>query len=473
MKGLVFLLATIAITSSVNSAEVRVKSSQDLNQAIQAAGPGDVITLAPGRYEIRKVRVENAGLPDRPITMRAAKLGEARIESHGVVGFHVRAAHWRFENLDIVGQCAPDNHSNCEHAFHITGDADGVVIKNSRLVNFNAAIKANGDGAREGRRFPDDVVVSGAIIYNTEPRQTQNPVTAIDVVGGRRWRIEDSFLADFGRADGIASYQGFFKGHSRDGVMTRNVAICNWRHSGSGRVGMSLGGGGVGDEARAICEDGLCKVEHLNGRFISNIVAHCDSEPGLYLNAAENALVLGNLLYRTTGIQLHSQYASADIRGNIINGGVRDREGSEHTASVNEIYGIRYGTYLPAISAFVQRRLEGQDQKFPSLISPGMVETAQNFVAWVFDLIIRSPLGLGYGGIEGDVIDYENLNLALKSPQGFRQSGLTHPDTDTDFCGRSRAGDTLAGPFVEAVAPCDPSDRIRRVLELEQEFPIR
>jgi hypothetical protein len=471
MKGLVFLLAHIAITSSVNSTEIRVKPGQDLNRAIQAAGPGDVITLAPGRYEISRIRLENAGLPDRPITVRAAKLGEARIESRGVVGFHVRAAHWHFENLDVIGQCERENHSNCEHAFHLTGDADGVVIKNSRLVNFNAAIKANGDGAREGTRFPDDVLVSGTMIYNTESRQTRNPVTPIDVVGGRRWRVEDNFLADYGRADGIASYQGFLKGNSKDAVVVGNLAICNWRHSSLGRVGLSLGGGGTTNNA--LCEDKNCDIEHENGAVIGNIVANCPSEPGLYINAAVNSRVSGNLLFKTTGIQLHTQFASADIHGNILNGGVRDRAGSQHTEYANEVYGIRYATFAPAVSAYVQRRLEGQDKKFPSIISPGMVKTAKDIVAGIFDLIIRSPLGLGYGGMEDDVTDHANLNLALKSPQSFRQSGLTYLDTDTDFCGRSRAGDTVAGPFVGDEAPCDPSDRIRRVLDLEREFPIR
>ena len=339
------------------------------------------------------------------------------------------------------------------------------------MVDFNAAIKANGVPVNGVRAFPDDVLVSNVMIYNTVTRETRNPVTAIDVVGGRRWQITDSFLADYGRLDGKASYQGFLKGNSKDGLMARNLAICHWRHSSPGRVGLSLGGGGTVDVE--LCEDRNCDVEHVNGRVFGNIVANCPSEPGLYLNASTNSQVSGNLFFNTTGIQLHTQFASADIYGNIMNGGVRDREGSVHTANYNEVYGIGYGAFFPAVSAYVQRRLDGQDKKFPSLISPGMVAAAQSTVAWIFDVLIGPPLGLGQWSMDGIVVDRASLNFALISPGDFSQSGLKFDQVHTDFCGRPRDGDGTAGPFISEQVPCDVSARIQRVLNLEAAYPVR
>lgn len=469
---LAFTLGLILLCGPGEAAQLSVQTTAELDQAIKAAQPGDVITLAPGTYPTTGFRVRAAGTADQPITLRAGVLGEARIEAKGLVAFSLNAPHWHFENLDIVGQCEAASHSSCEHAFHITGNSDGVRIQSSRLVNFNAAIKGNGLPTKSGRVFPDDVIIERSYIYNMESRRTRAPVTSIDVVGGQRWKIIDNFLADYGRVDGKAAYHGFLKGHSRDGLMARNFVICNWRHQGPGRVGLSLGGGGVGDHVKDICEDGLCKVEHTGGEISGNIVTQCHTEPGLYLNAAENTKVSGNLFFHTTGIQLHSEYTSADIKGNILNGGVRDRLGSTHTASGNQIYGTKYGAYLPALSAHIQRFLEGQDKKHPGLIKPWMVSSAQSFVGWVFDLIVSSPMGLGTWSMSGIVKDADSLDVTLKSPRDFRQSGLTYDQSETDFCGRPRDKDAAAGPLVGALEPCNATQRLKAVLALEQQYPI-
>lgn len=472
MSRILCFLAMPFLVDTAVAANIEVSSSKELVSAIGAAQPGDTLTLAPGRYVTTKFRIRAGGTKDRPITLRAETLGTVRIESEDAVAFDVNAAYWHFENLDVVGQCNFKNHSNCEHAFHIFGDADGIEIRSSRLVDFNAAIKANGRPSGADRHFPDDVVIRDSFIYNTSARNTRNPVTAIDVVGGRRWHIIDNFMADYGRVDGIASYHGFLKGHSTDGLIARNLAVCNWRHEGQGRVGLSLGGGGVSDASAEVCEDKLCKVEHSGGQIIGNIVARCSSEPGLYLNAAENTRVSGNLLFHTTGIQLHTQYASAEIAGNILNGGVRGREGSQHTAKNNEIYGTLYGAFLPAVSAYVVRRLEGQAKKYPSFITPGMESAVQSFVQWVFSVASRTPLGLGTGAMSDIVADADGLNFTLEDPQVFSQEGLTFAAGDTDFCGRLRGADSTAGPFVAADPPCDVSERIRRVLDLERMSPV-
>ncbi|MGY8960750.1 MAG: chondroitinase-B domain-containing protein [Alphaproteobacteria bacterium] len=69
--------------------------------------PGDVITLAPGRYSLERVRIRRLGAKGRPITLRADKKGSVFLRSRGVVLFDIRAAYWTFENFDIRGQCIP------------------------------------------------------------------------------------------------------------------------------------------------------------------------------------------------------------------------------------------------------------------------------------------------------------------------------------------------------------------------------
>lgn len=122
LLGFVFVL----LSQAVAGAEINVSSPTELVAAVRGALPGDIITMAPGVYETRGIRINSGGAEGRPITLRAENLGEARIASTGVVAIQVSAPHWHFENLDIVGQCKPKNHRSCEHAFHIFGDADGV-----------------------------------------------------------------------------------------------------------------------------------------------------------------------------------------------------------------------------------------------------------------------------------------------------------------------------------------------------------
>ena len=58
----------------------------------------------------------------------------------------VQGKYWTFEDLVIVGTCTPANHGLCEHAFHVTHDADFFVMRNSVLRDFNAMLKVAGGG---------------------------------------------------------------------------------------------------------------------------------------------------------------------------------------------------------------------------------------------------------------------------------------------------------------------------------------
>jgi len=308
--------------------EVPVADVPGLLGAIQAAKPGDTIVLAPGVYEVHqsKIACEAAGTADAPIVVRAAELGSVTIRFDAVEGFHVRGPHWEFANLDIEGICAAD--SDCEHAFHVTGAAEATWLHHNRMHGFNAMIKGNGEPIGPGDSFvwPDDVVIEYNELYNPAPRDTSNPVTPIDIVGGQRWVLRGNFIHDHAKGGGDnVSYAAFLKGHSKDGLIERNLVVCELLHSGQVRLGLSLGGGGTGPDS--ICEDGACKPEHERGVLRNNLIVNCPADVGIYVNAGADSKIVNNTLYNTSGIDMRFAETTGLVANNLLNGKVRDRDG--------------------------------------------------------------------------------------------------------------------------------------------------
>ena len=288
--------------------------------------PGIAIVMKPGTYVLTsQVSFNRAGTVTKPIYLRAQISGQVLIQSNTVEMFNVSASDWHFEGLTIEGVCA--SHDNCEHAFHITGAAHRTVIKENIIRNFNAMIKGNGNGTT----FPDDVVIDSNRMYNTASRNTSNPVTPIDVVGGGRWIVRGNIISDFHKngGDGV-SYGAFLKGNSYDGVFENNVIACQKNISGGTRIGLSFGGGGTG---LAYCQFGTCDTEHRNGILRNNIIMNC-SDVGIYLNRAQNTLIYNNTLYNTAGIDVRFATSSATVKNNIMSA-LRNRDGGTSTAASN------------------------------------------------------------------------------------------------------------------------------------------
>lgn len=336
--GAPILTAFLVVLASplARAGEVPVADTPGLLAAIAAAQPGDTIVLAPGTYEVHqdKVACEAAGTADAPIVVRAAELGTATIKFDAVEGFHVRGPFWEFANLDIEGICAADG--DCEHAFHVTGAAESTWLHHNRMHGFNAMIKGNGEpiGPGDSYVWPDDVVIEYNELYNPAPRDTDNPVTPIDVVGGQRWVIRANFIHDHAKAGGDhTSYAAFLKGHSKDGLLERNLVACELLHTGFVRLGLSLGGGGTSPDS--ICEDGACKPEHERGTVRNNIVVHCPMDVGIYVNAGAASKILNNTLFDTTGIDMRFAQSTGLVANNILDGKVRDRDGAVTTRMNN------------------------------------------------------------------------------------------------------------------------------------------
>jgi parallel beta-helix repeat protein len=312
-------------------ADVYVDSVEELVQAMRTVRPGQTIEIMPGRYEIRKrLDTRIAGTVASPITVRAARTGEVVLLVNASEGFKVSKPYWIFENLDFKGVCEEDRY--CDHAFHVVGEARHTSIRNNRIVDFNAHVKING----EGGVWPDEGLLQFNTLTNSHVRDTTVPVTFFDLVGANGWRVEDNLFTSFVKNDGNrVSYGMFMKGNSQKGIIERNLIICtpDAISQPGVRVGISLGGGGTGEE---FCRDKNCRFEHRSARVSNNIVAHCN-DSGIDIFKSSDILLAYNTLINTSGIDARGAESSARVVGNLLDGIIRSRHGALIQQEQNEV----------------------------------------------------------------------------------------------------------------------------------------
>ncbi|MCB0366479.1 MAG: right-handed parallel beta-helix repeat-containing protein [Bdellovibrionaceae bacterium] len=306
--------------------EIKVTTVEELTSALALAEPGDDIIIGPGSYEIEgNVMIARAGTSEEPIRLRAAMAGDALLEmnpgSSPTEGFVVRAPYWILENLVIRGSCIPGDHSKCENAVHIRGEADHLIVRNNTMTEFNSMIRGSGSGVSGSPyKFANDVLLANNRLYNSSARDTSGNVNFIDVSGGARWTFRRNFLYDFSKNLGDKTSYGIsLRGNSRDAVFESNLVACS-RYLASGtRVGLSLGGDGL--SLSQSCENMNCSTEHTNGTVRNNIVIGC-SDAGIYLNKANNTLVIQNTLVGTEGIHVRDSEATARVINNLVSGSI-------------------------------------------------------------------------------------------------------------------------------------------------------
>ncbi|MET3119368.1 parallel beta-helix repeat protein [Undibacterium sp. GrIS 1.8] len=302
-------------------ASIIVASNNQIIAALSNANPGDVITLLPGTYRFvgTPLLVNKAGSKNDRITLRAAYPGTVFLEFNLGEGFQVSAPYWTFENLSIRGVC--QYHENCEHAFHVTGDARYFMARNNTIIDFNAHFKINGSDGH----FPDHGLIEGNTLTNTSARKTSNPVTLIDLVAASDWVIRKNWIGDFIKDQGDRiSYGAFAKGAGSRNVFEQNMVICEHLLQGTTgqRVGLSLGGGGTGKE---YCRDTRCITEQDNGVIQSNLIASC-SDDGIYINHAAGSKIIHNTIVDTAGVTVRFPDSSANLEGNLVDGAIRSRD---------------------------------------------------------------------------------------------------------------------------------------------------
>jgi len=310
--------------------EKHVSDVKQLQSAISNAKPGDVITLQSGLYLADQQIVLNAnGTASNPITIRAADSRQTEIrfsELNGYVeGFIVFGKHWIIDGFVLSAACVPKKHDQCEHAIHIKSGAEGLIVRNNEIINFNAAIKGGGSN----NTYANNVRIEHNEIFNTEVRMTTNPVTPIDVNGGDGWVLYKNSIYDFAKGIGNqVSYGAFFKANSSNGVMDSNWLQCQKNVVAPGaRVGLSLGGGGNFPIDSPVCTNSDCSHLHRNGQITNNVITNC-TDVGIYVNASSDSLVKNNTLLSTTGIDIRYETSTARIVSNILVGGdVTERDG--------------------------------------------------------------------------------------------------------------------------------------------------
>jgi len=432
LRAILALGATIlaSSTATVDAETVNISSEGQLKTAVAKAKPGDIIMLMPGLYQIDRIAIAAPGTADRPILLSAPSLGDVKIVPRDEEAFKIAAPYWTFENLDIGGGPSTD------HAFHIVGAASHVIIRHNFLHDLNAMIKGNGEG--QPRVFPNDVLIESNVLLNAAARAGDAPVTPIDVVGGRGWVIRNNFIADFGKAGGNqVSYGAFLKGNSSDGVLERNLILCEWKTHGGVRIGLSLGGGGTD---AGLCDGDSCATEHRRGTIRNNIVANCPEDVGIYLNKAQDTKVLSNTLFNTNGIDIRFPASSAQIDANIVSGGLRSRDGGILSAGDNLVFGARASTIEHKSLLWLEEEILGASKKYPSIFRgdwaawlagrSGPVDQADNIIGTSF-------LGRGRAGMAMIFEDSLQGDFALNPTEG-NVSVAPAPDVIDDFCGFPR-----------------------------------
>lgn len=330
-------LAILVLAGPAFARDVPVSDAAGLMAAIDGAVAGDVILLADGTYALGDVRCNAAGRADAPIVVRAVRRLGARLELSGLEGFVVTGDHWHFEDLDVQGVCAPGD-GNCEHAFHVSG-ARGFVLRRSRVRDFHAQLKVNAlsDGAG-GFREPHGGLVEHCEIADTAPRQTDAPVTKLNIDSGDDWVVRGNFIHDFHKNGGNEiSYAAFMKSGGRRGLFERNLVVCTLDvDTGGTRVGLSFGGGGTAPQFCAPAFDASvpCDIEHADGVMRNNVIANCN-DVGIYLNRSANTRLLHNTLIATSGIDFRFDTTTGEAHGNVLAGSIRMRQGGTFSAGTN------------------------------------------------------------------------------------------------------------------------------------------
>ncbi|WP_368669001.1 chondroitinase-B domain-containing protein, partial [Corallococcus sp. CA053C] len=331
-------LALLLLPLTGGAAVKNVTTVAEFQTALSAAKAGDEIVLADGTYTFNaNLSCVAEGTQALPITVRAANRHAALIRFNATEGFKVSGRYWTFDGLTVEGICASD--PNCEHAFHVTGHAEGFVLRNSRVRDFNAQLKVNAEKNGSGVfEMPHRGLIERNEIYDTRPRVTGTPVTKLNIDTGDDWVVRDNELHDFARQGGI-SYGAFMKSGGKRGLFERNRVLCAKDLALTDtRIGLSFGGGGTGNEfcAPAFDPSVPCTTEHTDGVIRNNIVANC-SDVAVYLNRATNTRVLFNTFVGTTGVDYRFDTSTGEAHGNVLSSAIRVRESGTFTAGTNQM----------------------------------------------------------------------------------------------------------------------------------------
>ncbi|NTX16038.1 PE-PGRS family protein [Myxococcus sp. CA056] len=449
-SSLVLLLLPLTGAAAVKN----VSTVAELQAALASAKAGDDIVLADGTYTVNaNLDCKAEGTEAQPITVRAANRHAALIRFNAVEGFKVSGRSWVFDGLTIEGICARD--PDCEHAFHVTGHAEGFVLRHSRVRDFNAQLKANATKNTEGVfEMPHRGLIEHNDIYDTRPRATSTPVTKLNIDTGDDWVVRDNELHDFSKQGGI-SYGAFMKSGGKRGLFERNRVVCARDLPASDtRIGLSFGGGGTGAAfcAPAFDANVPCDPEHSDGILRNNIVANC-SDVAVYLNRATRTKVLFNTFIGTTGVDFRFASSTGEAHGNVLSSVIRGRDTGSFTAGTN-LMNVATATWTSWYAAPLQGdlTLKGSVSQLVGAAAPNALVSE--------DFCRRPRPSTGahtLGALEHSLGNCEPGTGEPDAGSGTPDAGSGQPDSGSGNAdaGPSDAGSSDAGPGPDKDAPGD------------------
>ena len=450
MRSLLIVAASFLLCITGYAREVSVSDVRGLLSAIKTAQPADRIVLQPGRYRMGKVLITRPGATGAPITVTTLNRSQTRIETDAVELFKLDAPYWVFENLDIRG--SPNSH----HAFHIVGRADHTVLRGNHIVGFHASVKGN----PEKKLSPDNVVISGNAFYNLTPRNTAEPVTLIDVVGGDQWQITKNFIADFAKAGGDqVSYGAFLKGGGKDGLFEGNLVMCEWRHKGFTRVGLSFGGGGT-----FRCAGPDCPLEHKNGGMRNNVIVNCPEAPGVYINRSRDISIHHNTIFKSWGVLLRFKDTFAKVQNNIMSGAISLRKEAEVKSDDNIQTGYPFAAYAPSLARKLKERISDYDVKFSNWIEKADVVNMHSTIDGFSDWLGKSSIGRGDEVLNSLFLNPGSADFGLQKGVAPPTVPYDHGKVKLDFCARERGKVIFPGAIDFSAGPCNVLALRNRIL---------
>jgi parallel beta-helix repeat protein len=321
------LLFSAASATEAHAQTINVATVAELESAFARAGAGTTIVLANGTYRLTApIYTILPGTKSARITVRAATANGAIIETNGAEeAFRIVQPYWSFLNLYVK----VTNNSN--YGYKLEGAGANTIITGGTIEirpGSEAGIKGAGG---MNAPWPDNARIEGMKIFMSAPT-TYGLAEGIDAVAVRNWTIRANTVYGIRTSAGGVAYGIMTKGNSQNTVIERNLVYDCF-------IGLSLGGGGTGAQW---VRNGDIAYEDRNGTVRNNVVMG-SSDVALYLYKSNGSSVYNNTFYNSyttcgtgcSSIDVRMSGATADIRNNILDKRINDRDGATHTAGSN------------------------------------------------------------------------------------------------------------------------------------------
>lgn len=173
------------LQSPPTTTPVPVDSVAGLQQAIDRAEPGTVITLAAGVYRLPPdliLKARRGGTAQRPIVLRGIAIDQVILETHTADSLDIDAPYWAISDLVVRGRCSP---APCSAWIHAGAGADALTVRNIFASGLQQLI-SNQRGADTHRRLADGNTLLGNRVLGEAAgwRLLKNRVIAADYAKG-------------------------------------------------------------------------------------------------------------------------------------------------------------------------------------------------------------------------------------------------------------------------------------------------